>query len=173
MTTVLGILRFLGWRGVLAVALLAALAVQTVRLNVVEGQKAAAEGRYAKESLQAVHARLDRAEVVRAFEQQSARLITSIAHAFEEGKRNASLARESLVADLRAGNVRLRREWLACEGRPAAVPGAAAGTAERDADTERRYESAGDLVRIADESDAQLAACQAIVEADRRVMPAQ
>lgn len=171
MGAALGILRFLGWRGVLAVALLAALAVQTVRLNVVEGQKAAAEGRYAKESLQAVHARLGRAEAVRAFEQQSAHLITSIANAFEEGKRNASLARESLVADLRAGNVRLRREWLACEGRPAAVPGAAAGAAERDADAERRYESAGDLVRVADEADAQLRACQAIVEADRRVMP--
>lgn len=169
--TALGILRFLGWRGVLALVLLAALGVQTVRLNVTELRLAAAQGRYASEVLAAAKARTARAEAVLAFERQSAGLITSIANAYELGKLNASKARESLVADLRAGTVRLRREWLACEGRPAAVPGAAAGAGERDADAERRFQGAGDLVRIADESDAQLAACQAIVAADRRVMP--
>lgn len=80
--------------------------------------------------------------------------------AYQRGKDDAQVAADRVVADLSAGALKLRREWAGCEtGRLAdnAAFAVTAGDAER-----RRNESAGRIVRDADECVAQTAELIAI-----------
>ena len=93
----------------------------------------------------------------------ASKLILERAKGYEE--------RERTIADLRAGNLRLRREWQGCEAR--GLPEAGAGAGGGDGDAELRRSGAADLVRIGRESDAKLAACQAVIRADREAIGVQ
>lgn len=75
---------------------------------------------------------------------------------FEEGKKHAQEEYERVVAGLDSGAIKLRREWASCEtGRLSEN-----SSAERELgySEQRRRESAGRIVRAADECDAQTAA---------------
>lgn len=82
---------------------------------------------------------------------------------YEKGKRDAEAAGKRVADDLRAGNLKLRKEWRGCE-----VRGAATGSGEPDAEAADRAESAGAIVRAAHEADEQIKGLQDILRAERK-----
>lgn len=117
--------------------------------------------------LAAETARAQTAAVVaaRINEQTAAVDLAGIGAKHEDARTAAELVPAAVVADLRAGNVRLRSEWRGCEaGR---VSDAAAAARERDALAASRDALAGDLVRVARDADDQLRAAQEVIRADR------
>lgn len=94
-------------------------------------------------------------------EQKKARELAAIAEQYERDKRAADEAQKKLVADLRAGSVRLQKRWAGC------VSDVAATAAERDAAARDREESAGRIVRAARDADDQIRALQGIVRKER------
>jgi len=101
----------------------------------------------------------------RATEHQQADTLAKIGAKHEEDREAAEAVPAAVVADLRAGNLQLRRQWAACETNR--VSESAAGVAERDALAELRAKDQGDLVRIGRDADDQVRACQSTVKADR------
>ncbi|WP_312914472.1 lysis system i-spanin subunit Rz [Stenotrophomonas sp.] len=101
----------------------------------------------------------------RALEQSKGQELAKIGAKHEQDREAAGAVPAAVVADLRAGNLQLRRQWAACETNR--VSESAAGTAERDALAELRAKDQGDLVRIGRDADDQVRACQETVEADR------
>jgi len=96
--------------------------------------------------------------------------VSRAAQEYERGKADAQAKAESVVADLRAGNLRLRQHW---QGAVATCDlsrdSAAALAAEREA--QLREQGAADLVRLAAEADARIRAIQEAYEAMRRPAP--
>lgn len=97
-------------------------------------------------------------------ERRHAADLQAAASRYHEDIVNATTARDRTIADLRAGAVRLRREWTCPTGGPAA-PGAGGPGADEDA--RLREQGAADLVRLLDEADAQVRGLQSTVRADR------
>lgn len=79
-----------------------------------------------------------------------------------DAKRNA----DHTVADLRAGIIRLRKQWT-CPG----VPQAAAGGPGADDAADDRAASAGAIVRAAADADARIRALQSVIRQDRGESP--
>ena len=98
-------------------------------------------------------------------ERAKAATLADIGTQHEEDRRDAETVPAAVAADLRAGNLRLRKEWAGCETQR--LSDAAAATLERDALAQLRDEAAGDLVRVGRDADDQLRACQAVILADR------
>ena len=73
---------------------------------------------------------------------------------------------DRLVADLRAGTVRLRREWLACTS-AASVPGTAEPAAGADAGADDRAGLAAAVVRSGAECAIQVRGLQRLLRAER------
>lgn len=103
-------------------------------------------------------------EQARKAEAALADLANEVAAEYQRGLEDARLTSDRVVADLRAGNLRLRRQWQGCENR---MPEAPASAREPDAAATDRNESAGRIVRAAAACDAQVTALQALVRADR------
>lgn len=101
----------------------------------------------------------------RTTEHKQADTLATIGAKHEEDRAAAEAVPADVVADLRNGNVRLRQEWAGCETR--LLSQAVASTIERDALAASREEAAGRIVRIGRDADDQLAACQAVIKADR------
>lgn len=101
----------------------------------------------------------------RTTEQQAGQALATIGDKHEQDREAAETVPDAVVADLRAGNLRLRREWQGCEAQR--LSDAAAGASERDALAASRDALTGDLVRVGRDADDQLRACQAVVRADR------
>ena len=101
----------------------------------------------------------------RALEQTKGQELAKIGAKHEQDREAAEAVPAAVVADLRAGNLQLRRQWAACETNR--VSESAAGIAERDALAELRAKDQGDLVRIGRDADDQVEACQAVIKADR------
>jgi len=101
----------------------------------------------------------------RALEQAKGQELAQIGAKHEQDREAAEAVPAAVVADLRAGNLQLRRQWAACETNR--VSESAAGIAERDALAELRAKDQGDLVRAGRDADDQIRACQAVVIADR------
>lgn len=80
---------------------------------------------------------------------------------------DAQAKSDAVVAGLRDGALRLRRQWAGCESAAASVPSTAAGVGSPDATAEQRTASAAAIVRIGAEADAQIRALQAVIRADR------
>lgn len=108
------------------------------------------------------------AKAVRDRETEIRGLLDSSNTAREEGIANAVKEQQRVVADVRAGTLRLQKQWAGC---PASVAGAgdARPVPGTDAGAELRATGAGDLVRAADDADIQVAglqdyarACQAL-----------
>lgn len=106
----------------------------------------------------------------RATEKRQADEIAGIAAQFEEDKRRAIQdTRDSVLADLRSGKLRLRLPSGGCPARPgqAAVP-AGIGDDTSEVWGEDAYRVAvADSIALADEADAHVKACQATVNAYR------
>ncbi|MBS0200301.1 MAG: lysis protein [Proteobacteria bacterium] len=98
-------------------------------------------------------------------ERESVRVANQVAAQYEQDKINAQARADSLAADLRAGRVRLREPWRTC---PTAVPEAAADPGKPAGEADARTEGAVDLVRDADNADAQIRALQELLKAERQ-----
>lgn len=158
-------LRASAWRiaaavlGVLAVALLIACLFLWGR-----GLRADSRADAAEQRAQASDARVKALSDVLADERARARRANEIAAKYEQDKINAEADAKRTVDDLRAGNLRLRKLWQGCEGR---LPEADGGSGKPDAISDDRAESAGRIVRAADEADAQIMALQRFILSER------
>jgi len=113
---------------------------------------------------QAIEA-LSRANDIIDTERAKAATLADIGTQHEEDRREAGTVPAAVAADLRAGNLRLRKEWAGCETQR--LSDATAAAIERDALAQLRDEAAGDLVRVVRDADNHVRACQAVVTADR------
>ncbi len=104
-------------------------------------------------------------EVIEA-ERAAAKRANEIAAQYEQDKINAEADAKRIVADLRTGNMRLRGLWEGCEAR---LPQADGTTGQPDAEADDRAESAGRIVRAADDADAQIRALQDFIRSERSV----
>lgn len=95
-------------------------------------------------------------------EHRHAVALAEIAEQYEQDKRAADEAQRKLVADLRAGTVRLQNRWRGCEATSAATAG------ELDAAARDREASAGRIVRAARDADDWIKRLQEIVKQDRK-----
>lgn len=101
----------------------------------------------------------------RTHEYQAAIAANVVAESYEKGKTDAQATADAVVAGLGAGAVRLREQWRSCEaGR---VSQAAAAARFANAIEQSRNESAGRIVRIAAECDAQVTGLQSFIAAER------
>lgn len=151
----------------LAAALLASLVLGCVQCSQKQAARtdaAAARKELADDRAEAA-ARLARFE--REAREQEHRHAADMARIEREARERAQEAGDAAygraVADVRAG--RLRGPW-SCPAAPG-VPGAGRAAPERDGDADDRAEAVGRVLRIGAEADAQLAACQAVIRADR------
>jgi len=102
-------------------------------------------------------------ETARSAEHQQADTLATIGETHEQARAAAPAVADAVVADLRAGNLRLRDGWASCETQR--LSDASAAARERDAAAQRRAEFAGAVVRAGRDADDQLAACQAVIRA--------
>ena len=98
-------------------------------------------------------------------EQAQAGKLAEIGETHEQDRAAAEAVPAAVVADLRAGNYRLRDELASCE--TSRLSSAAAAAGQRDAGAVSREEIAGAAIRITRDADDQLRACQAVISADR------
>ena len=141
-----------------ALVLLALLALQALHVERLKGKITVLEKNAAIE-------RADAAEQARAIEQAIIAAVNEIAIAFEKEVQDAQTKADSVVADLTAGNIRLRKEWQGCETLRAGD--AATAAAELDAANELRAAGVRNLIRIGAECDARIRGLQGTVRADR------
>ena len=118
-----------------------------------------------RQEAKALTSQVEAVQGARTIEQSQGQALATIGAKHEEDREAAEAVPAAVVADLRAGNVRLRQEWAGCETR--LLSQAVASTVERDALAAGREEAAGRIVRIGRDADDQLAACQAVIKADR------
>lgn len=105
------------------------------------------------------------ADAARDAEHQQAKALAAIGARYEQDKTHAKEQADRVIADLRAGTLRLRQQWTCAPAATAAqVPGAAAATGRPDGDAELRATGAGDLVRLAAQCDAQVRGLQAALQ---------
>lgn len=153
---------FGGWRS-LAFAALAALAVGAYGIEHVKAARA--DAMLAARIAADAKADADAQIVARTREYEAAIASAQIASDYERAKHDAQTTADSVVADLRAGTLRLREQWRGCQADVVSTIAAAAAGA--DAAEQRRRDSAGAIVRAATACDAQVTGLQRIVVADR------
>ncbi len=108
---------------------------------------------------------VDQVNEARAIEHSQADTMASIGAKHEEDRAAAEAVPAAVVAELRAGTVRLRHDLATCHtGR---LSEAAAGAIQRDAPADLGVTVAGPAIGIGRDADDQLRACQAVVAADR------
>ena len=100
-------------------------------------------------------------------ERKRADAMKAIAQNYEDEKDAAAAESDRVIADLRAGNLRLRQLWQA-QAATADLSQAVARAAQPDEGARDREESAAAIVRAADECDAQVRGLQRVIEADRK-----
>lgn len=156
------------WR--LSTYALAALAVAAIVAALYfRGDSAISDARAdkAESERDSARAEVNDLKAARDAEHRKAKEAQAIAVKYEDEKRAIETESARTVADLRAGNLRLRKLWEA----PAATADlsrAVASAGQPDDQAADRAESAGRIVRAAAECDAQVRGLQAVIEADRR-----
>lgn len=93
-----------------------------------------------------------------------AEAIAQIGFRYEREKADALKAQDAVIADLRSGAIRLRKQWR-CS--PAPVSDAPSGAGSPDDAADLRNTDAGNLIGIAASCDAQVRALQAVITTDR------
>ena len=147
--------------GVLAVALLIAclfLKDRATRANV-RADAASRRAEASEAELKAVSKARDR-------EREAAKRANAIAAKYEQDKIDAEAAAKRTADDLRAGNLRLRQQWEGCKA--GGVPQVNRAAGQPDAAADDRAESAGRIVRAADDADAQIRALQDFIRSERQ-----
>ena len=117
-----------------------------------------AEGADATTKRDAAQAETKAVQGARATEQASAETLADIGTQHEEDRRDAETVPAAVAADLRDGNLRLRREWQGCETQRLSDASSAVAAAEQYA--RDREDGAGRLVRAAKQCDAQVIGLQ-------------
>lgn len=114
-------------------------------------------------------ARLYEERSARQKEQEHAKAMADIATKYETEKNDAQDAADRVIADLRAGNVRLRAHWQACQGTAelSRAVASAAGSAGSDG---LREESIGRILRDVGTLQAQRDALIDVTQADRETV---
>jgi hypothetical protein len=107
----------------------------------------------------------DHKDKVRQLEQALATAQAGVSEAYEKGKKDAEATGAAVIADLRAGNLRLQQRWTGCETQRLSDAAALAG--ELDAAARDREESAGRIVRAAAQCDAQVRGLQELLILER------
>jgi flagellar biosynthesis/type III secretory pathway protein FliH len=125
------------------------------------GEKAKFDKHLAQDAIAAQKA----SEAARKHEQQDAANSARIAEAYEKGKADAEAAGKRVADGLRAGTLKLRKQWAGCEDR---LSGVAAGSAEPDAAAADRAESVGRITRAVREADEQIKGLQDVLRAERK-----
>ena len=161
----LGGIRATVFAGIALLSLLLA-GVQTWRLDSAQDALADMSLQVVKEQAALAAAQVEASESARLDEQNMARAANAAAAAYEQGKADAEQAAADVVAGLRAGNLRLRDQWQGCKAR--GVPGVAGTASEPDAAGDGRAESAGRIVRAADECAAQVSGLQDFIRSERQ-----
>jgi len=161
----LGGIRATVFAGIALLALLLA-GIQTWRLDSAQDALADMALQVAKDQAALAAAQVEASESARMDEQNMARAANAAAAAYEQGKADAEQAAADVVAGLRAGNLRLRDQWQGCKAR--GVPGVAGTASEPDAAGDGRAESAGRIVRAADECAAQVSGLQDFIRSERQ-----
>jgi len=124
-----------------------------------------AESAEARQQASSSAAVVEQVNQARATEHTQADQLAAIGVKHEEDRAAAPAVADAVVADVRAGDLRLRDGWAGCETQR--LSDAAAAAVERDAAAQRRADFAGAVVRAGRDADDQLRACQAVVAADR------
>lgn len=96
-------------------------------------------------------------------ERSQSEALAEIGEKHELDRQAAEGVADSVVADLRAGNYRLRNELASCE--TSRLSESSESASKRDAGAISREEIAAAAIRIARDADDQLRACQAVVRA--------
>lgn len=118
----------------------------------------------------------------RAHEQQDADAFAKADQVHQREMQDAQQKADTTIADLRTGNIKLRDYWDRCTSAASNVPATPASTGQRDATASIRtenqirtlqYASAGRLVQLGAQADAQIRELQAILAAERRQIPAK
>lgn len=164
---ILAELRAQSWKyASLTLAVLAVIAV--VAALYFRGDSAISDARAdkAESERDSARAEVNALKAARDTEQRKAKEAQAIAAKYEDEKRAIETESARVVADLRAGNLRLRHELGALYTDQ--LSGSAASAGISDDQAQRGAEIAASIVRVGAESDAQLQACQAVIEADRR-----
>lgn len=151
----------------IALLLAIALGVQTARVGAAQRAEQKAEESLATysdlviEATKKAKAAADRA--LTAYQALSAQAESS----YQAGRESADQHQATVVADLRAGNVRLRQLWTGCV--QAAPAGKATGPAPegQDGASELRAEAAGRVVRVGADANNQVIWLQAELNATR------
>lgn len=102
----------------------------------------------------------------RAQELAHALALAAIGERYEQDKLDAQRKADAVVADLRAGNIRLHDRWQACSA--TRVPSTEPGPGELDASADDRSASAGRIIAAAAACEAQVRGLQDVVRADRQ-----
>lgn len=124
-----------------------------------------AEGAEARQQEGASAAVVEQVNKVRVIEHTQADTMATIGAKHEEDRAAAETVPAAVVAELRAGTVRLRHDLATCHtGR---LSEAAAGAVQRDAPADLGVTVAGPAIGIGRDADDQLRACQAVIAADR------
>jgi hypothetical protein len=105
-------------------------------------------------------------EAARKFELRQSFLLSQIVESYDEGKRDAEAAGKSVTDGLRAGNLKLRKQWQGCEADRVSNP--SAGAAEPDAAADSRAESVGRITRAVNEAEAQIRGLQDVLRGERK-----
>ena len=138
--------------------------VQTVRLSNERADHAETKRQTAETLARLAELTAKAATAVRARETEVRDLLDASNAFREQGIADAVESQQVLVADLRAGNRRLRQQWAGCPAADA-VPGDSGTESGADGGAELRAESAGRIARAGDDADIQVRGLQAYARA--------
>jgi len=128
-----------------------------------------AEGAEARQQAGASATQVDQMNQTRTTEHTQAATMATIGAKHEEDRAAAEAVPDSVVADLRSGDLQLRDDLATCT--TSLLSQAVAGTIERDAQAQLRAEVAGALVQVGRDANDHVNSCQAVIIADRAVAP--
>jgi hypothetical protein len=149
---------------VCALALAIFAGVQSYRLVVAKGATALMARDWATEKAARAEAETKASEQARLIEQMLSTRMAAIDSAYARGKQDAKAAGDAVAADLRTGNLRLRRLWEGCQA-SGQVSGAGAAIGGPDGRADDRADSAGRIVGAAAACDAQVKGLQSAIRA--------
>lgn len=153
-----------GLAGLLAAAVVWG-GVQTVRLAAAERESAKFETALAQVARDEAVARQEFEASARLRERTHQADLNAIEDAYDDRIREAEQAGDRTADDLRAGNLRLLKQWRSCESAPA-VSGADPSGQWVDGSTELQAASVGRIDRAVSACDAQVIGLQDVIRAN-------
>ncbi|NII54412.1 hypothetical protein [Luteibacter sp. SG786] len=113
--------------------------------------------------------RADAEKAQRLAEQGQAKALTVAAENYERGKSDANQDADKALADLRAGNRRLRDQWATCQATASALSSSPSGQ-RADGEDRLREESIGRILRAVGQCQAQRDALQEALIGERKAL---